>query len=98
MSFVPAPLPPTWSPANLGNPKLWGTPEFSKDLVQVSIANLINDGEINGTFTQAEFDSMYSATLGNASMAFSQAVPAWQAALVKAGIGTETGPAGTYNK
>lgn len=98
MPFVPAPLPPGWTPANFGNPKIWGTAEYSKDLVQVSLAGVINDGEVNGTFTQAEFDAMYAATLGNAQLSFSQAVPAWQAALTKAGIGTEVGPGGTYNK
>lgn len=96
VAFVPAPYPPGY-PSILATPWFWMNKDSAKDLIQISLAEVINDGEINGTFTQAQFDQMYQATFG--SLPFYQASPAWQKALAANGIGTEPpAPAGTYNK
>jgi hypothetical protein len=103
MAFQPIPYPPTYSPAALGSIVYIMSAQGAKDLVEVSLINEINDGEINYTGTVAEFqpafDALYAETLGNSGIGWSKQVPPWLAGLTKMGIGTQPpAPAGTYNK
>jgi len=99
--FTPAPYPANWPNGAYSGPTDPGyfmTPGYAKDLVQVSIAIQINNGSINGTFTQTQFDQWYAATLGNPTVPFWMAGAALHALLSQNGVGTEAGPAGTFNK
>ena len=101
--FAPLPYPPTFSYSLLGSQVYLNSAQGKKDLVEVSIIEEVNDGEVNYTGTVAEFqpafDTLYGETLGNSGVGWSKQIPLWQAGLLKMGVGTEPpAAAGTYNK
>lgn len=104
MSFNKIPYPSTYSIIGLGSPTYLASKQGQMDLVEVSLINEINDGEVNypndPVAFQTQFEALYNETLGNTGVTWSQQITKWQAGLLNPmGVGTEPpAPAGTYNK
>jgi hypothetical protein len=92
------PFPPGFTPAEFSMPTFWSSPGYTKALVQESLAEQCNTGQVNGWFTQAQFDEWWSQSFGSTTIqGFEAQELAFQAAVKASGVGTLTpGPAGTY--
>jgi hypothetical protein len=97
MAKQQSPYPPNWTPLEFSDPTKWTSPAYAEALVQISLADQCNLGEVNGFFTQAQFDKIWAESFGDSGLPFSKQATAYQAAVKAAGIGTlPPGPAGTY--